>query len=87
MSEGRAILAGALLGALVGGVATYLFMTEGGRGLRDRFEPKVDDLRHEFSRFQRTLQKVSDMAQEGLRVVQEFNAARGETFEPRGTSH
>jgi hypothetical protein len=42
-------------------------------------EPAVDELRREFARFQRTLMKVGDMANEGMRVVEEFNNARNRT--------
>jgi len=79
---------GAAVGALVGAAAGYLFFTERGRTLRDRIEPFVDDLRQEFTRFQRTIQKVGDMANEGMRVVDEFNQARGNAQFPSGrTSH
>jgi gas vesicle protein len=82
------LVAGALVGAAVGMAASYLFFTERGRGLRDRLEPFVDDLRHEFTRFQRTIQKVGDMATEGMRVVDEFNTARSQAQFPGGrTSH
>jgi len=66
----------AVAGAIVGAAAGYLFFTERGRVLRDRMEPFVEELRQEFTRFQRTIQKVGDMATEGMRVVDEFNTAR-----------
>jgi gas vesicle protein len=82
------MMAGAVVGALVGAAAAYLFFTDRGRDIRDRFEPMVDDLRHEFARFQRTFEKVGDMATEGMRVVNEFQAARAESpFRGGGTSH
>ena len=90
MSEQSRLMAGAVVGALVGAAAAYLFLTDRGRELRDRLEPMVDDLRQEFARFQRTFEKVGDMANEGLRVVNEFNAARSESpFRSGGgsTSH
>jgi len=82
-------MAGALVGALVGAAASYLFFTERGRDLRDRLDPMVDELRQEFARFQRTFEKVGTMASEGMRVVNEFNAARAESpFRSGGsTSH
>jgi gas vesicle protein len=81
-------MAGAVVGALVGAVAGYLFFTDRGRHIRDRMEPLVDDLRGEFARFQRTLEKVGDMANEGMRVVNEFNAARTQSqFRGGSTSH
>ena len=88
MSEQSRVMAGAVVGALVGAMAGYLFFTERGRHLRDRMEPLVEDLRHEFARFQRTIEKVGDMANEGMRVVNEFNAARGQSqFRGGTTSH
>jgi gas vesicle protein len=88
VNERTAIAAGAMIGALVGGVVTYLFFTDRGRDLRQRMEPAVDGLRDEFVRFKGTLEKVGDMATEGLRVVQEFNAARTQSqFPSERTSH
>jgi len=69
---------GAAIGALAGATVAYLLYTDRGRGIRDRLEPAVDDLRREFMRFQRTIGKVSDLAGEGFRAVAEFKAARGQ---------
>ena len=88
MNERTAMTAGALIGALVGAAATYLFFTEGGRQWRDRFEPAIGDLQREFGRFQGTLEQVGRMANEGMRVMQEFNTARTQSHFPNdGTSH
>jgi len=88
VSEQSRVMAGAVVGALVGAAAAYLFFTNRGRDLRNRFEPMVDDLRHEFARFQRTFEKVGDMANEGMRVVNEFQAARADSpFRGGNTSH
>lgn len=88
MDERTAVAAGALIGAVVGAAATYLFFTERGRGLRNRIEPALEDLQREFGRFQGTIRQVGRMASEGARVVQEFSAARGQSqFPGSGTSH
>ena len=88
LNEQSRVVLSAVVGALVGAAAGYLFFTEGGRGVRDRMEPALDDLRHEFARFQRTFEKVGVMASEGMRAFQEFNAARGQSpFPTGGTSH
>ena len=88
MNQRQMVILGAVAGAAIGAAASYLFFTDRGRVLRDRMEPFVDDLRQEFTRFQRTVQKVGDMATEGMRVVQEFNNARGQSQFPTGrTSH
>lgn len=87
MNDSRMMVGGALVGALIGAAATYLFFTDAGKGVRDRMEPAVDDLRREFARFQKTIVKVGEMANEGLRVVHEFNTARAQSFPSSGTSH
>ena len=82
------MVAGAAIGAVVGAVLTYLFFTERGREMRDRMVPAVDNLREDFARLQQTLEKVGEMANEGLRVVQDFNAARAQSqFPSDRTSH
>jgi hypothetical protein len=79
---------GALVGALLGVGASYVFFTSGGRSLRERLEPALDELGHEWTRFQRTIEKVGEMANEGIRVVQEFKHARAQSqYPPDGTSH
>jgi gas vesicle protein len=83
------MIAGALVGALVGAAAGYLFFTDAGKHVRDRLEPAVDDLRREFTRFQSTIEKLGEMANDGIRVISEFNNARTQSSfgsEPR-TSH
>jgi len=82
------MVAGAMVGALVGAAASYLFFTDGGRHVRTRLEPAVDDLRQEFARFQKTIEKLGAMANDGIRAVNEFNAARAQSsFSGSGTSH
>jgi hypothetical protein len=56
--------------------------------VRERLEPAVDDLRREFVRFQKTIEKLGAMANDGIRVVNEFNSARAQSsFPSSGTSH
>jgi gas vesicle protein len=88
VNERTAVTAGALIGALVGAAASYLFFTDGGRQLRDRLEPAVGDLQREFGRFRGTIEQVGRMANEGMRVMQEFHTARTQSHFPNdGTSH
>jgi gas vesicle protein len=88
VNESRVVITGALAGALIGAAAGYLFFTNAGRSVRSRIEPAVEDLRREFGRFQKTIEKVGEMANDGLRVVNEFNAARSQSsFPDPGTSH
>lgn len=88
MNEQTRVFAGALIGALAGVAATYLFFTERGRVLRDRLEPAIDDARREFARFQKTIEKVGELANDGMRVVHEFQTARAQSpFGTDRTSH
>jgi gas vesicle protein len=89
VNESRVMAAGAMVGALVGAMAGYLFFTDRGKEMRDRLEPAVDDLKREFARFQTTVEKLGEMANNGIRAVNEFNAARGQstTFGGSRTSH
>ena len=88
MNESRVIAIGAVLGAAIGAAASYLFFTESGKHVRNRMEPAVDDLRREFARFQKTVEKLGEMANDGIRAVNEFNAARQQsTFSSSRTSH
>jgi hypothetical protein len=76
------------MGALIGAAASYLFFTERGRVLRDRMDPMVADLRREFGKFQQTARHIGDMANQGMRVYQEFNTARmSGQFGSNRTSH
>lgn len=82
-------MAGAIAGAAVGVATVYLFFTDRGRVFRDRLEPTLDDLRHEFGRLQRAFEKVGSIASDGLRAV-EFHDARDQRqmrFPNDGTSH
>jgi hypothetical protein len=71
----------------MGAAAGYLFFTPAGRALRERIEPAMDDLKRDFSRFQKTIEKVGDLANDGLRMVNEFNSARSQAFSSSSTSH
>ena len=89
MSEQSQVMAGAVVGALSGAAAAYIFMTESGRAFRERREPTHDSLHDDFTRFRGTIQKLGEMANEGMRVVNEFQAARGQSssFSQNRTSH
>lgn len=88
MNDSRVMVAGALVGAIVGAAASYLFFTDAGQQVRSKLEPAIDDLRSEFGRFQKTIEKLGAMANDGIRAVNEFNAARAQSSysNPR-TSH
>jgi gas vesicle protein len=81
------MVCGAALGAVCGAVAAYLFFTERGRGVRERLEPAIDDFRREFTRFQSTIAKVGDLANEGMRAMADFKASHSQYPSSGSTSH
>ena len=87
MSTQSQITVCALCGAVLGAAAGYLFFTPAGRALRDRIEPAMDDLKRDFARFQTTIEKVGLLANDGLRMVNEFNNARTQGLHSSSTSH
>ena len=80
MNNSREMLV-TLAGAVIGGVAAYLFFTERGRSVRRQMEPALDDLSRELMSFRATVQKAGGVASEGWKLV---NDALGEpTSAPR----
>lgn len=70
MSNSRA-MAASLVGAVVGGVAGYLFFTDHGRTLRHRIEPALDDLARNLDSFRLTVQKAGEVASDGWKILNE----------------
>lgn len=68
------IFAASAMGALLGGVAGYLFLTERGRSARRQIGPALDGLRDELSEFGRSLEGASGIAREGWKFIQELAA-------------
>jgi hypothetical protein len=77
------VLLSAVLGALVGGVAGYLYLTEDGRGLRIRLEPGLDDVAKEMRRLRQAVDKARVAAEEGWRTLEEVTRPLA-THEPGG---
>lgn len=69
MDERSRVLVATFLGAVVGGVWGWLYMTESGRRVRDQLEPKLDDLMHELTRVRGTVEKARSVASEGWRSL------------------
>jgi gas vesicle protein len=78
VEERARVLLSACLGALIGGVAGYLFLTEDGRRLRERLEPGMDDLLREMRHLRSAAEKARLAAMEGVQTVSELR---------RGVSH
>jgi gas vesicle protein len=74
MNNSRAVAA-TIVGAVIGGVAGYLFFTDHGRRLRREFEPALDEFARELMSFRATVQKAAGVANEGWKLL---NDALGE---------
>lgn len=78
VDERSRVLMATFLGAVAGGVLGWLYMTEGGRRVRDQIEPKLDDFMNELTRMRGTVEKARTAANEGWRSLNEV-AGGGQT--------
>jgi gas vesicle protein len=69
------VMAASICGAVIGGVAGYLFFTEEGRRLRRQIEPALDDVMRELNSLRGTVSKAAGVATEGWKLL---NDALGE---------
>jgi hypothetical protein len=60
------------MGAVIGGVWGWLYMTENGRRVRDQIEPKLDDFMNEVTRVRGTVEKARSAANEGWRSLNDI---------------
>ncbi len=72
MDERSRVLMATFLGAVVGGVWGWLYLTEQGRRIRDQIEPKLDDFLSEVTRVRGTVEKARTAANEGWRSLSEM---------------
>jgi len=76
---GDKVVTATLLGAVIGGVAGYLFFTDRGRELRRQIEPALEDIARELNSFRGTVQRAADVASESWKLL---NDALGEGGQP-----
>ena len=57
------------LGALAGGVAGYLLLTERGRQMRDELEPRLNDVLGEVEKLRQTFESTRTAVSEGWRSM------------------
>lgn len=72
MDERSKVLMTTFMGAVIGGVWGWLYMTENGRRVRDQIEPKLDDFLGELTRVRGTVEKARSAANEGWRSINEM---------------
>lgn len=75
MDERSRVLMATFLGAVVGGVWGWLYMTENGRRIREQIEPKLDDFMNELTKVRGTVEKARSAANEGWRSLNEVAGA------------
>lgn len=80
MADNSRAIAATVCGAIIGGVAGYMFFTERGRSMRRSIEPALEDIVRELNSFRATMQKAAGVASEGWQLL---NEAVGE---PGGSS-
>ncbi|HUF24896.1 MAG TPA: hypothetical protein VMN81_12265 [Vicinamibacterales bacterium] len=72
MTDANRVCWASAIGAVVGGMWGYLYLTEGGRRFRMQLEPKLDDFLSELHRMQGTVHKAREAAGEGWASLQEI---------------
>jgi hypothetical protein len=63
------VLMATCMGAVIGGVCGWLYLTEGGRRIRNQIEPRLDDFMSELTRVRNTVHKARSAANEGWRSL------------------
>ena len=82
MGNSRA-MAAAIVGAVVGGVAGYLFLTDDGRRLRRQLEPALEDFARELNSFRSTIAQAAGVANEGWQLLNEAMGESGQATQSR----
>ena len=77
VDERSRVLAATCLGAVLGGVWGWLYLTEHGRRVRDQIEPTIDNLVTEMTRVRGTVDKARAAANEGWRSLSDITSGQG----------
>ena len=87
MTEKQQAIAAAAVGAVAGGIAGYMLFTDGGRTLRRRLEPAIEDFAHELMQLRGTVSRAAGVASEGWSVLNAALGEHGERSGPRYPAH
>jgi gas vesicle protein len=73
------VVAATVVGAVIGGIAGYLFFTDHGRSVRRQLEPALEDFSRELMSFRATVQKAAGVATEGWQLLNDALGASGQS--------
>jgi gas vesicle protein len=76
MSNSRE-MAATIVGAVIGGVAGYLFFTERGRRVRRQIEPALEDFSRQLISVRHAIQEAAGVANEGWQLLNDTLGAGG----------
>jgi hypothetical protein len=76
VDERSRVLAATCLGAVVGGICGWLYLTDSGARLREQIEPKLDELIGEMTRVRGTVEKARTAANEGWRSLSDITGGQ-----------
>jgi len=79
-------MAATVIGAALGGIAGYLFLTEQGRSLRRDLTPGLEEAARELSRITGTMLGAAGAAREGWKIVREAVDRADHNRYPHGQS-
>ena len=71
MTDASRTFVATAVGAVIGGIAGYMFFTEKGQAVRRQLEPVLDDLTRELNQFRGTFTRAAGVASEGWRLLNE----------------
>ena len=72
MDDRSRVMMAAGLGAIIGGLCGYLFLTEDGQRVRERLEPGMDDMLREMRHLRSAVEKARLAAQEGWTTIEDL---------------
>lgn len=74
MNEDNRVLAGVLLGAVLGAAAAYVIVTPAGRRNLDQMDAALDDVAAGLERFRRALRRADGVVHEARSAVDDVRA-------------
>ncbi|MEO8258715.1 MAG: YtxH domain-containing protein [Acidobacteriota bacterium] len=87
MSDNSKAMTATIVGAVVGGIAGYLFFTDNGKEWRRQVEPALEDIAQELNSFRSTFEKAAGVATQGWKVLNEALGENNDRISRYPTPH